>query len=155
MLLIIKLKISEVEDSDHKRPNLILFLLTKADLIHWGIDVLEVGSVVDVGCFVALTLIEVAVVLRTLDSKGAWSCQSIKGVVGPFIGRYWDDSAFLKEVANDVGSLYSVIFAKKDLNILSKPTGVVVSHSFAVPESLQQWVTGEDLLFDWVAFLVT
>lgn len=155
MLLIIKLKISEVEDSSHKRPNLILFLLTKADLIHWGIDVLEVSIVVDVGCFVALTLIEVVVVLRTLNSEGAWSCQSIKGVVIPFIGPYGDHSAFLKKVTSDVAPFYSVIFAKKDLNILSKPTGVVVSHSFAVPESLQQWVTGEDLLFDWVAFLVT
>lgn len=49
-------------------------------------------------------------------------------------------SGFLEKITLNVCSFYGVVLTKIHLHVLTKSAGVVISHSFAVTESLKKRV---------------
>ena len=57
-------------------------------------------------------------------------------------------SSFLKQVATYVGPSDGLFGVEVDLQIFAKATRIVVPHSFAVAESLEDGVTGQQFLLN-------
>lgn len=140
MLLVVEIKVAEVEDSCHEGPNLVLLLLLEPDLVHATVDLLEVLPVVDVGGRVAPALLEVVVGLGRFDSVLAGVGEGVEGVERAFVGSYRDHPAPFEQVADDVSPLDGVVTPEKYLDVFSEATGVVVADGFAVPEGLEEGV---------------
>ena len=64
-------------------------------------------------------------------------------------------SGFLKEIAPNARALYRSALVKVNLQILSEPARILVSHRLAVPECLQDRVTGQYLALQMMLLLLT
>lgn len=155
MLFVVKLKVAQLKNGSHHSPYLFLLLFAESDLVHRFVYFLEVFGIIDVVSSVAATLVKILISLRFFDSVGFWGSEGVEGMVGSFVGSYWNYSALFQQVTDDVGALNGEVLSEEDLNVLTEATGVIVSDGFAVSEGLQQRVTRQYLILDWVAFAVT
>ena len=66
-----------------------------------------------------------------------------------------DNSRFLEQVTSYFGPVDIFHFVEVNLDIFPEPTGIIITSSFAVTESLKNGIAAEDFLFNWMLIRLT
>lgn len=155
MVWVSKLNVAQVQDSIHEVPNFVILFFGEANFWHALVNLFEIAQVIDIWSQVAVWLLEICISRAFLAAILFRCTKSIKSMKCSFLARNRNHSRFLQQVADNICAFDRIFIWKKYLDVLPKPTRVVISYSLAISKSFQQGVASQNLFFDGVTFFMT